>query len=49
MPPGLQTFITKKRWMTVEAFCFWLLNQSRIRPSFLFWSHILMVIAAILT
>ncbi len=27
MPPGLQTFITKKGWMTVEAFCFWLLNQ----------------------
>jgi hypothetical protein len=27
MPPGFVNFYTKKGWMTVEAFCFWLLHQ----------------------
>ncbi len=26
-PPGIESFCTKKGWMTVDAFCFWLLNQ----------------------
>ncbi len=27
MPPGYECFITKKGWMTVDAFCYWLLHQ----------------------
>lgn len=27
LPPGFDVFFTKKGWMTVEAFCFWLLHQ----------------------
>ncbi|KZS19939.1 Uncharacterized protein APZ42_013502 [Daphnia magna] len=26
-PPGFKAFFTKKRWMTVDAFCHWLLHQ----------------------
>jgi hypothetical protein len=27
MPPGFKAFFTKKGWMTVDAFCHWLLHQ----------------------
>lgn len=27
MPPDFETFHTKKGWMTVDAFCYWLLQQ----------------------
>ena len=27
MPSGFEMFLTKKGWMTVESFCFWLLHQ----------------------